>query len=331
MAYIDPGNLASDINQGVQAGYSLIWVTLWCTVLGYVMQMTAAKLGVATGRALAEHAREAYPRPARLTLWLLTELGIIACDMIEVIGGAVALNTLSSGAIPLWAGVLITAVTAFGCLLLERAGMRMLEAVLVVLILTMGGTFFYMFFTTDVDYLATLKGMVIPRLNGTTIPYAVGAVGAIIMPHNLYLHSALMISRSAGGRCAVGAGGGEDARGVVTPWPGPPGPLSSTPESPFPCQLCSRAPTPFSPCFSAGRTQSRRCPSSGRCDSCASRARWRCSSRCSSTSPSSPVCGWRGGGGVRGLGAMSVCWRRPRAWAGARACLGLHRSGRARS
>lgn len=159
------------------------------------MQLLAAKLGVATGRHLAQHIRDEYPRSARIILWVLAELGVIACDMIEVIGGAVALNTLSADAIPLWAGVLITATAAFGTLLLERAGMRLLEAALVLLIGTMGGTFFYMFFSTDVDYVETLKGLVIPRLNGHTIPYAVGAIGAIIMPHNLYLHSALMMSR----------------------------------------------------------------------------------------------------------------------------------------
>lgn len=122
------------------------------------MQMMAAKLGVATGRHLAEHARENYPIFPRMVLWVLVELGVIACDMIEVIGGAVALNTLSNGAVPLWAGVLITACSAFGVLLLERAGMRVLEAVLVSLIMTMGGTFFYMFFSTDVDYVEALKG-----------------------------------------------------------------------------------------------------------------------------------------------------------------------------
>ena len=120
--------------------------------------MLAAKLGVVTGRHLAQHIRDEYPRGARTVLWLLAEAGVIACDMIEVIGGAVALNTLSVGAIPLWAGVLITVTTAFGTLLLERAGMRLLEAALLILVGTMGGTFFYMFFSTHVDYLETLKG-----------------------------------------------------------------------------------------------------------------------------------------------------------------------------
>lgn len=128
--YIDPGNLAADINQGVQAGYSLTWVTLWCTAMGYVIQIVAAKLGVVTGRHLAQHGRTEFPLFARIALWVVSELGIIAVDMIEVMGGAVGLQALSSGGVPLWAGVLITGAGGFAVLLLERWGMRLLEAVL---------------------------------------------------------------------------------------------------------------------------------------------------------------------------------------------------------
>lgn len=130
MAYIDPGNLAADINQGLAAGYSLAWVTLWCSIMGYIIQILAAKLGVTTDKDLAQHCRVQYPPFPRFILWAATELGIIACDMIEVIGGAAALYTLSSGKIPLWAGVLITATSGFATLCLERLGMRLLEAVL---------------------------------------------------------------------------------------------------------------------------------------------------------------------------------------------------------
>ena len=195
MAYIDPGNLAADINQGVAAGYTLAWVTLWCSIMGFVIQMLAAKLGVATGRHLAQHCRTQYPPFPRITLWAATELGIIAVDMIEVIGGATALGTLSGGAIPLWAGVFITAACGFMILWLERWGMRLLEAVLITVIALMGGTFGYMFFSSGVNYGQVALGLVVPKLNSGTIPYAVGAVGAIIMPHNLYLHSDLVLER----------------------------------------------------------------------------------------------------------------------------------------
>lgn len=130
MAYIDPGNLSADINQGVVGGYTLSWVTLWSTFMGYLIQMLSAKLGMVTGKDLAQLCRTHLPVFPRLALWATTELGIVATDMIEVIGGAVALRTLSSGAVPLWAGVLITAAGGFAVLALERWGMRVLEAVL---------------------------------------------------------------------------------------------------------------------------------------------------------------------------------------------------------
>ena len=183
--------------------------------------MMSARLSVATGQHLAEHMRLQYPRGPRYAHWLLIELAIVACDMIEVVGGAVALSTLSGGQVPLWAGVLITAASAFAALCLERAGMRALEALLLTLILVVGGTFGYCFFTVGVDYVAVLKGLAVPTLGGDSVQYAVGAIGAIIMPHNLYLHSALILTRCAaarrgglglgwgcGGAGGWGAGGG---------------------------------------------------------------------------------------------------------------------------
>ena len=195
MAYIDPGNLAADINQGVAGGYQLAWVTLWCSIMGFIIQILSAKLGVSTGRHLAQHCRHQYPPFPRIVLWAITELGIIAVDMIEVVGGATALRTLSNGAIPLWAGVLITATVGFGILWLERWGMRLLQFALLSGIAVMGGVFAFMFFSSGVNYGQVALGLLIPRLSSGTIPYAVGAVGAIIMPHNLYLHSDLVLAR----------------------------------------------------------------------------------------------------------------------------------------
>ena len=130
LAYLDPGNLAADINQGLAAGYNLAWVTLWCTAIGFIIQTLAAKLGVVTERHLAEHCRTEYPPFPRYTLWAATELGIVACDMIEVVGGAAAIWTLSNGAVPLWGGVLLTAGAGLATLSLERWGMKLLESVL---------------------------------------------------------------------------------------------------------------------------------------------------------------------------------------------------------
>ncbi|KFM25142.1 Metal transporter Nramp3 [Auxenochlorella protothecoides] len=196
MAYMDPGNLASDINQGAVVGYSITWVTVWSTVLGFIMQMVAARLGMTTRQDLAQHVRAEYNSTTRTLLWIFVEVGILTCDMVEVIGGACALSALSGGAIPMWAGVLITGATAFMCLALESVGMRYLEFLLMLFIACMSGTFLYLFVDTHVDYIATLKGIAIPLVPDGTIQYIAGTVGATIMPHNLYLHSALMIARS---------------------------------------------------------------------------------------------------------------------------------------
>lgn len=195
MAYIDPGNLASDINQGSQCGYRLAWVTMWCTALGWATQLLGARLSLHTGHDLAWHARHEYPIFPRLTLWMISELGVVACDMIEVIGGGVAIYALSDGDVPLWGGVLITAGAGFGLLLIERIGMRALEATLAVMVALLGGAFVYLFFSTGVNHGQAFLGLAWPRLHTSEIQIAIGAIGAIIMPHNLYLHSALVLGR----------------------------------------------------------------------------------------------------------------------------------------
>lgn len=110
IAYLDPGNIESDIQAGAGAGYSLLWLLMWATVMGLVIQLLAARLGVATGCHMAELCREEYPPWARILLWLMTEVAIIGADIQEVIGSAIAFRILSNGYIPLWAGVLITGV-----------------------------------------------------------------------------------------------------------------------------------------------------------------------------------------------------------------------------
>lgn len=127
-------------------------------VQGFIMQMVAARLGITTRQDLAQHVRAEYHPATRVLLWIFVEIGILTCDMLEVIGGACALSALSAGAIPMWAGVLITAATAFACLGLETVGMRYLEFFLMLLIACMSAAFLYLFVDTDVDYAATLKG-----------------------------------------------------------------------------------------------------------------------------------------------------------------------------
>ena len=113
IAYLDPGNLESDLQSGAVAGYALLWLLMWATVMGLVLQLLSARIGVATGRDLAELCREEYPLWARIVLWLMTEVAIIGADIQEVIGSAIALRILSLGYIPLWGGVLITGVDGY--------------------------------------------------------------------------------------------------------------------------------------------------------------------------------------------------------------------------
>ncbi|XP_047321486.1 metal transporter Nramp3-like [Impatiens glandulifera] len=195
IAFLDPGNLEGDLQSGAIAGYSLLWLLFWATAMGLLVQLLAARLGVATGRHLAELCRDEYPRWARLTLWVMAEVALIGADVQEVIGSAIAIKILSNGFIPLWAGVVITACDCFIFLLLENYGVRKLEAVFAVLIATMAISFAWMFGETKPNGKELIYGILIPRLSSRTIQQAVGVVGCIIMPHNVFLHSGLVQSR----------------------------------------------------------------------------------------------------------------------------------------
>ncbi|VFQ70341.1 unnamed protein product [Cuscuta campestris] len=195
IAFLDPGNLESDLQAGAIAGYSLLWLLLWATVMGLLVQLLSARLGVATGKHLAELCRDEYPRWARVLLWIMTELALIGADIQEVIGSAIAIKILSKGFLPLWAGVLITAFDCFIFLFLENYGVRKLEALLAALIAVMGLSFAWMFGETKPSGVELLLGILVPRLGSKTIKQAVGVVGCIIMPHNVFLHSALVQSR----------------------------------------------------------------------------------------------------------------------------------------
>lgn len=200
IAFLDPGNLEGDLQAGAIAGYSLLWLLLWATAMGLLVQLLSARLGVATGRHLAELCREEYPTWARLLLWVMAELALIGADIQEVIGSAIAINILTNGFLPLWAGVVITALDCFIFLLLENYGVRKLEALFAVLIAVMAVSFAWMFGETKPDGVELLLGILVPKLNSRTIKQAVGVVGCIIMPHNVFLHSALVQSREIDNR-----------------------------------------------------------------------------------------------------------------------------------
>lgn len=198
IAYLDPGNIESDLQSGAVAGFNLLWVLLVSHIIGLSMQRLASRLGVVSGLHLAEVCNRQYHKKTRITLWLMIEIAIIGSDMQEVIGTATAFLLLSNGKIPLYAGVLITASDAFFFLLLDKYGMRRLEAFFATLIAIMAITFGYEYIVVAPDQSEVVFGSLVPHCTDCHYPQiiqAIGIIGAVIMPHNMYLHSALVKTR----------------------------------------------------------------------------------------------------------------------------------------
>ncbi|NWS68531.1 NRAM1 protein, partial [Crotophaga sulcirostris] len=198
IAYLDPGNVESDLQCGAVAGFKLLWVLLWATILGLLCQRLAIRLGVVTGKDLGEICYLYYPKVPRVLLWLMVEIAIIGSDMQEVIGTAIAFSLLSAGHIPLWGGVLITIVDTLFFLFLDKYGLRKLEAFFGLLITIMALTFGYEYVVVRPRQVEVLKGIFLPYCSGCgreELLQAVGIVGAIIMPHNIFLHSSLVKTR----------------------------------------------------------------------------------------------------------------------------------------
>uniref|UniRef100_A0A8C5JDR0 Natural resistance-associated macrophage protein 1 n=1 Tax=Junco hyemalis TaxID=40217 RepID=A0A8C5JDR0_JUNHY len=198
IAYLDPGNVESDLQGGALAGFKLLWVLLWATVLGLLCQRLAIRLGVVTGKDLGEICYLYYPKVPRVLLWVMIEIAIIGSDMQEVIGTAIAFSLLSAGRIPLWAGVLITIVDTLFFLFLDKYGLRKLEAFFGLLITIMALTFGYEYVVVGPRQVEVLKGIFLPSCPGCgrkELLQAMGIIGAIIMPHNIFLHSSLVKTR----------------------------------------------------------------------------------------------------------------------------------------
>ena len=197
VGYMDPGNWATDIAGGAQFGYLLLSVILLSNLMAIVLQGLSARLGIATGRDLAQACRDHYSRPVNLTLWLLCEIAIIACDLAEVIGTAIALKLLFG--IPLVAGAIITAVDVVLVLWLMNRGFRALEAFVIALLLVIFACFAIQIALAAPPLQAVLGGF-IPRAEVVTNPHAlylaIGIIGATVMPHNLYLHSSIVQTRA---------------------------------------------------------------------------------------------------------------------------------------
>jgi manganese transport protein len=195
IGYMDPGNWATDLEGGARFGYQLLWVLVMSNLMAILLQTLSARLGIASGRDLAQACREAYPRPVSLTLWLLCEIAIAACDLAEVLGAAIGLNLLFG--LPLLAGVLLTAADTLLMLWLTRFGIRIIEAFVLSLITVIGACFLVEIWLAK-PALGLLAGGLVPRLNNQSLYVAIGILGATVMPHNLYLHSALVQTRRIG-------------------------------------------------------------------------------------------------------------------------------------
>jgi len=193
VGYMDPGNWATDIAAGSKFGYALIWVLLMSNVMAILLQSLSARLGIVTGMDLAQACRAMFSRPVSWVLWVVCEIAIAACDLAEVLGSAIGLQLLFG--LPLLAGVILTAFDTLLILFLHSRGVRMMEAFIVALILTVGGCLAIEVVLSKPQWGSMAAGFV-PSLPGEGALYlAIGILGATVMPHNLYLHSALVQSR----------------------------------------------------------------------------------------------------------------------------------------
>nr|BAX56222.1 metal transporter [Oryza meridionalis] len=193
LAYLDPG-METDLQAGANHRYELLWVILIGLIFALIIQSLAANLGVVTGRHLAEICKSEYPKFVKIFLWLLAELAVIAADIPEVIGTAFAFNILFH--IPVWVGVLITGTSTLLLLGLQKYGVRKLEFLISMLVFVMAACFFGELSIVKPPAKEVMKGLFIPRLNGDgATADAIALLGALVMPHNLFLHSALVLSR----------------------------------------------------------------------------------------------------------------------------------------
>ena len=199
VGYMDPGNWATDIGGGSKFGYTLLSVILISNLMAMFLQALSAKLGIATGRDLAQACREHYSRRTSIALWIVCEIAIAACDLAEVLGSAVALKLLFG--LPLLAGVIITGLDVLIVLALQGRGFRIIEAFVVTLIATIAGCFAYEIFFSHPIWREAVVGL-IPRAeilrNREMLYIAIGILGATVMPHNLYLHSSIVQTRAFG-------------------------------------------------------------------------------------------------------------------------------------
>src|SRR6476620_7818239 len=199
VGYMDPGNWATDLEGGASYKYGLLWVVALSSLMAIVLQVCSARLGIVTGKDLAQAGRDFYPAWTRVPNWLGTEIAIMACDLAEVLGSAVAIHLLFPGIPLIWA-VVITAADVLLLLSLQSFGMRIIEAFILVLVLTIAFCYFTEIFIipeTRPDFGEMGHAPITPGFRHAGMIYvAIGIIGATVMPHNLYLHSALVQTRA---------------------------------------------------------------------------------------------------------------------------------------
>ena len=191
IAYMDPGNFATNVQAGAAYGYSLLWVVLFANVVAMLFQALSAKLGVVTGRHLAEHCRDQFPPRVVLVMWALSEIAAMATDLAEFVGGAIGFSLLFH--VPLMAGMVVTALITYALLMIDTRGFRPMELVIGALVGVIGVCYLAELFIAPLDWPAALAGTATPFIpDAQALTIAVGIIGATVMPHAIYLHSALM-------------------------------------------------------------------------------------------------------------------------------------------
>src|ERR1700730_8004087 len=194
IAYMDPGNFATNIQAGAKYGYGLLWVVLLANLIAMLFQALSAKLGIVTGRNLAEMCREHFPRPVVWVMWVVSEIAAMATDLAEFLGGAIGLSLLFH--MPLIAGMAVTAVVTYGLLMVEGFGFRPLELIIGSMVGLIGLCYLIEMFIAPVDWASAAVHTVVPQIaDAQALLLAVGIIGATVMPHAVYLHSGLTQAR----------------------------------------------------------------------------------------------------------------------------------------
>jgi manganese transport protein len=195
IAYIDPGNFATNIQAGAKYGYGLLWVVLLGNLIAMLFQALSAKLGIVTGRNLAEMCRERFPWPIVWAMWIVSEVAAMATDLAEFLGGAIGLSLLFN--MPLLAGMVVTGVVTYGILMFERSGFRALELIIGSMVAIIGLCYLIEMFIAPVDWSSAAIHTILPQIaDAEALLLAVGIIGATVMPHAVYLHSGLTQGRT---------------------------------------------------------------------------------------------------------------------------------------